>query len=293
MVPNRPHSPLPPDDPHRERRSIGSTVRSLTTGAAAAGPAVGWHNGRMAHDLIGLRALAGIGESDCETIGVGVLAQPVNAITSATYIAIGLWLVAGALRRGTSERATGVAFGLVVTSIGIGSVAFHGPQPPGSRLVHDLSLAAVFTLIAARGLARILGWSEKAALGTFVATTVLVGAVLAAAPGGWLVLIVVSGAAALGVEIFRYRTDGRNAPAGGVAWGLGAIAALLVIGGAVNLLGRSGAALCDPQSMYQGHALWHVLTAAALGIYGSHAFAGEGQEVQLGSQRGADPSVPP
>ena len=42
--------------------------------------------------------------------------------------------------------------------------------------------------------------------------------------------------------------------------------------GALNLLGRSGAPLCDPGSLVQGHALWHVLTATVLGLYGYLAF---------------------
>jgi hypothetical protein len=37
----------------------------------------------------------------------------------------------------------------------------------------------------------------------------------------------------------------------------------LAIAGAANLLGRTGAPLCQPDSLAQGHAAWHVLTAVA------------------------------
>jgi hypothetical protein len=46
--------------------------------------------------------------------------------------------------------------------------------------------------------------------------------------------------------------------------------AALVIGAvavAVNLLTRTGAPLCRPGSLLQGHAAWHVLTAVALALW--------------------------
>ena len=57
---------------------------------------------------------------------------------------------------------------------------------------------------------------------------------------------------------------------GAVTWKRGAlprppVAALAALGAgvAVNLLTRTGAPLCRPDSLVQGHAAWHVLTAAA------------------------------
>jgi hypothetical protein len=48
----------------------------------------------------------------------------------------------------------------------------------------------------------------------------------------------------------------------------GAAAVLaLVAGVAVNLLTRTGAPLCRPESVLQGHAAWHVLTAAGLALW--------------------------
>lgn len=47
-------------------------------------------------------------------------------------------------------------------------------------------------------------------------------------------------------------------------------AAALIVGGAaivVNLLTRTGAPLCRPDSLLQGHGAWHVLTAAALALW--------------------------
>jgi hypothetical protein len=47
------------------------------------------------------------------------------------------------------------------------------------------------------------------------------------------------------------------------------IASLALTASAITLfvLGRTGAPLCDPESLLQGHAVWHVLAALALGTY--------------------------
>jgi hypothetical protein len=47
-------------------------------------------------------------------------------------------------------------------------------------------------------------------------------------------------------------------------------AAALVVGAAaiaVNLLTRTGAPLCQPDSVLQGHAAWHILTATAIALW--------------------------
>jgi hypothetical protein len=50
-----------------------------------------------------------------------------------------------------------------------------------------------------------------------------------------------------------------------VAYGIAAAA--LALAGAAQLLGRTDAPLCAPDSLSQGHAFWHVLTAVALGAW--------------------------
>jgi hypothetical protein len=57
---------------------------------------------------------------------------------------------------------------------------------------------------------------------------------------------------------WRRGAVGRPPPA---ALAVGAVAVVL------NLLTRTGAPLCRPGSLLQGHAAWHVLTAVALGLW--------------------------
>lgn len=142
---------------------------------------------------------------DCEAIHTGLLAQPVNALTSLAYVGVGAWL----LWRG---RGTGsLLYGLAVVAVGIGSFDYHGPQSPWAHGLHDASLGA------------------------------LGGAVVVRGPAAW-----------------RHRS-----PAA-----IGLAVAALAAGGVLQAFGRTGGPLCAPDSLWQAHGGWHVLTAAALAAWG-------------------------
>jgi hypothetical protein len=143
--------------------------------------------------------LLALGGSDCEALHDGLIGQPANSMSSLAYVAVAAYV----LRRGAPP-----APALALALVGVGSVLYHGPMPPGAEVVHDASLVAL-------------------------------------------------PAAALAVA-WRRRAFPRP-PTAAVA----AIAA----GAVVNLLTRTGAPLCRPDSLLQGHALWHVLTAAGTGAW--------------------------
>lgn len=135
-----------------------------------------------------------LGGSDCEALRDGLLGQPVNSLSSLAYVLAGVYV----LRQG-GARAPAVA----LAAVGVGSVLYHGPMPPGAEQIHDGSLLALL--------------------------------------------------AAVTVALHR-RSVRRPPPLAVVALG----AAI-----AVNVLSRTGAPLCRPDSLLQGHAAWHVLTAVA------------------------------
>jgi hypothetical protein len=143
--------------------------------------------------------LLALGGSDCEALRNGVLGQPVNAVSSLAYLAAGAYL----LRRGGPP---GPAWALAL--VGVGSLLYHGPMPPGAEQMHDASLIAVPV-------------------------------------------------AALGV-VWRRRSFPRPPAA--------AVVALAVAAG-VNVLSRTGAPLCRPDSLLQGHSVWHVLTAVGAALW--------------------------
>jgi hypothetical protein len=159
---------------------------------------------------------------DCERLGEGFLAQPVNALSSLAYVAVGGELMARAWvqrSRGWSSVAL-AAFGALLAVEGVGSVGFHGPGDSVSHRLHDAGI------------------------------------------GGTLAFVAATEVVALVRRPRRRRTRRRLAVA----------AALLAAATVVNLLSRTGDPLCDPDSLLQGHAAWHVLTALALREWALAAF---------------------
>jgi len=129
---------------------------------------------------------------DCEVVGGGLFAQPVNTITSLAFLV-------GAVVVVRTNRLAGVTLALV----GIGSIGFHGFPSAAASVLHELALVAVVVL-AARAL-----WHRRRSL-PWVPLTILV--------------------AGLGI------------------W----------------FISRTGGAWCDPESLIQGHGVWHLLAATGL-----------------------------
>jgi peptidoglycan/LPS O-acetylase OafA/YrhL len=86
-----------------------------------------------------------IGESDCEAIEPGLLAQPINALTSLGYVVAGIVVLL--MLTPQQRRGVGGLYALLLALIGVGSVIFHGPQTPGAKFLHDAPIAALLALI--------------------------------------------------------------------------------------------------------------------------------------------------
>jgi hypothetical protein len=80
--------------------------------------------------------------ADCERIRCGVLAQRVNAGTSLAYTVAAAGMIVPAKRSGGLHRVALILYAASLGAVGIGSVAYHGPQPRWARRVHDGSIAA-------------------------------------------------------------------------------------------------------------------------------------------------------
>ena len=95
-----------------------------------------------------------LGESDCEEIRTGLIAQPVNTLSSLAYVAGGGWVAARGVQAG---RPAAVAFGAFLGAVGAGSILYHGPCPPGAQQAHDSSLAAALGLVVLHNTAAATG----------------------------------------------------------------------------------------------------------------------------------------
>lgn len=136
-------------------------------------------------DSIGL-----IGGSDCELLRSGWLAQPANAVSAAAFLVAGARL-AWMTRRTGVHRAALVTGAAALAAVGVGSIAYHGPQPGWSGSVHDGSIAALIVVDAVLfGAAMVQGRATAAARGAWrqaaVWMAIAVGAFVVGRTGGWL-----------------------------------------------------------------------------------------------------------
>jgi hypothetical protein len=93
----------------------------------------------------------------------------------------------------------------------------------------------------------------------YAAVLAVLGPLLAALPRATLPVTATLAVAGGGAETAARRA---GAPAVPVAYGALAVAA------AAHLAGRTGSPLCRPDSGWQWHAAWHVLSALALADWG-------------------------
>jgi len=216
-----------------------------------------------------MHILAGeIGESDCETLAAGLLAQPYNAWSSVAFVVVGGLVAWRGWRSPVGARLEQALYGAIVAAVGVGSVFFHGPQPPGSRFLHDLPIAAVLLFIVVFDLAAIFGWSRRQMLWVFAGAATALGGIFAIAPDAAVPVTVPLVLAVAVTEVLVYRRSLRGSGASPRALRLYAVIAILVGTAALlNVLGRTDALLCDPNGSLQLHGVWHVLTAVAFGLW--------------------------
>jgi hypothetical protein len=204
---------------------------------------------------------AQMGGSDCERLGTGAFAQPVNTVSSLAYTLVGVSIVGWAFAVSGKERTLRVVFGVLLASTGIGSVFFHGPQFGGSQFAHDASFLVTLWFLGSMNLADAYSWASRRRWSVLVVGSIVVFAALGAVPSITNVVMV------LGV-IILVASDvlGRHRGRESSAWFVASIVAI-ALAVVVFVLGRTGSPLCDPDSLIQGHALWHVLGAVGLGSY--------------------------
>ncbi len=173
---------------------------------------------------------------DCEAIGSGLFAQPVNSLTSLALVVAGALVVA---------RARDWWVGMALAATGVGSFLFHGPLAPGGEWIHDVTLAWLILVVGMKS----RGWEQRyGAIGLAA-----IGPIFLIAPD----LADPFTAALVIVTLLILVSDRRDFDTVGPI-------ALLASSAIVGRLGSSGGAWCDPDSLLQTHGLWHLGAAAAV-----------------------------
>lgn len=182
----------------------------------------------------------------CEQFRDGFFGQPANAVTSLAFVVAGLLTWRWGARRW---------YAVLVAAVGVGSLVQHWPHPPWQAYAHDLPLVALLGYLAVDVAADLTGRRLPAVwwLAVTVAFVPVIAAGPAASTAGQAVLAVI----AIGLNLLRARA--RPALRGALLPALVILAAGALAG---SLTDRTG--LCRPDSLLQGHAVWHVLAATAL-----------------------------
>lgn len=205
--------------------------------------------------------LQAIGESDCEFLSSGFLAQPVNAISGVAYAVFGVVVFASIHRFSVAERSDRLVFGSLLVATGLGTVLFHGPQGAGSQFVHDVTFLSTLLFIAVANVCVLRSWTRRSKWTLFSLASMVLAVLLLVWPGVTNVLAALSVLAIVGSDVLAHRSGTLR-----MRWWRGAVLAM-ALGLVFYVAGRSGGLLCDSSSLLQGHALWHILSAAALWAY--------------------------
>ena len=209
----------------------------------------------------------------CERELCGWITNPANAWSNLLYVALGALMWREARRR----RAPSLAlFGPASVAVGVFSFAYHASYTWLLQFFDFVGMFLFCFAVLAPNAVR-MGWIDGRReapfyLGGVAAASALVPPLFEAGiPIQGLVLLLVL--AAVGQELWLRRRDGPR-PAHRFWWAALALLAAAAVGSALDL----SRVWCDPDDHWlQGHALWHLLSAASLyALFRFYAALGEG-----------------
>jgi uncharacterized protein YjeT (DUF2065 family) len=204
----------------------------------------------------------------CETVSTGFIRQPINAYTNLGYIIVGV-LILIYLKKTSTKKSTTAAisglprkilrlFGIAYIAVGIGSFIYHASFIFLGEELDDDSMYMIAIFLVLFEAARIRKMSLRQFLWIYVSMNFAFEAIIYFFPvvrGGLFVFLMF---VAWGIELMARRklsiydevqlTDQAN---------------LVFLAGYIFWILDKSHAFCYPNSYFQGHAIWHLLTAYA------------------------------
>lgn len=235
---------------------IASSVTVLSVALLAFAIGLGW----LGPDV-------GRGGNFCEAERDGVVRQPVNTLSNAGFVVAGLLVARGAARASSADRVmsrtVATVYACVVVLLGPASAAMHATQSEWGGHLDMLSMYLVAGFAASWAWVRWTGRGTTAFVAAYVVCVAgceLVGlwpdpvpVVLHAGNLAFGALLL----AAAVLEAMLWRRGDTDLV---LRHGVVALVAMLV---AFTIWLLSNAGWCDPTSIWQGHAAWHLLCAVA------------------------------
>ena len=214
----------------------------------------------------------GAGGMFCEALSASWIKQPANTWSNLGFVAAGLWMASQAsaglrveMSAGnlfTRSRSMPIAYAALVISIGPGSMALHGSGHAWGHTVDVLAMLIYIMFPIAWSATRLFGGDQRLFWRIYLPLTVALAVphTFGILPFSGIALYAVLIPTALALEAALHLrrpvcTRRRRFMLGAA----GCFAIALLFWG----LSLSDAPLCDPASLLQGHAAWHLLCAAA------------------------------
>jgi hypothetical protein len=219
--------------------------------------------GLLALAIVGgrLGADVGRGANFCEAAREGLVRQPANTFSNLGFVLAGL-LIAWHARGLESRRGLATAFACLVVLLGPGSAAMHATQ---TALGGHLDMASMYVVASAIAAYAATRWLRRGA--AFLAVAFAGGLILCELVGAWAVqvpVVMTAGNAIFGlllvVAVVLEGLMMRRGSAGRRGFAFASVATILA---AFAIWNAARAWLCDPHSLLQGHAAWHLLGAVA------------------------------
>lgn len=193
---------------------------------------------------------------DCELIRAGFPAQPVAAYTAIGFVLVGIWTM-------WRHRSVGpFVFGVTLIGIGVTSFQLHGWAGTQTGALESVAVIASVSWLALW----VATHPDRRTVWIWLSAMAAASLVIGIAPVARHALTAAA-IIALGVAMARSPLHRDRRMHAAIVIFLGALV--------VYVLSRTGGPWCDPASPIQGHGLWHLMAALALGLAGETVGATE------------------
>jgi hypothetical protein len=204
----------------------------------------------------------------CETVGTGLIRQPVNAYTNLAYLLAGISVLVSLKKTKSSHlpqssisglpRRLLILFGIAYIAVGIGSFIYHASFIFLGEELDDDSMYMIGIFLVLFEAARLRGLSVKQFLWIYFSLNVFFEAAIYFFPVIRGMLFAILMVIAFTIELYaRKQTKLKDEVR------LTDRANLLFLAAYLIWILDKTHLLCYPDSLFQGHAVWHLMTAYA------------------------------
>jgi hypothetical protein len=205
----------------------------------------------------------------CEERLCALANEPANTWSNLGYIAVGVFIWATSSR---SLSPLGKAFGIFVALMGLFSLVFHATNNYATQILDFVGMYLYAFLLLVLNLFRLGVVSRRTVLPLFLGLVVLATAMipLSRAVGFPYQLIVFFAAVVIAVTELVQQRRGRRSGASWTARPFWIALGLFLVAVSFSIM-DARRIVCFPEShVFQGHAMWHVVGAAA--VYASFVY---------------------